>query len=94
MFQIMLSDASRTLSTALNGKAYYKQVTVVVPTSWRNTKCNQEIHLPRSGSSYGVSQIILDKDIYFNKISNFGRICITPPTNIKTNISGSGRVYQ
>ena len=51
----MLSDASRTLSTALNGKAYYKQVTVVVPTSWRNTKCNQEIHTPRSGSSYGVS---------------------------------------
>ena len=56
-FQIMLSDASRTLSTALNGKAYYKQVTVVVPTSWRNTKCNQEIHTPRSGSSYGVSSI-------------------------------------
>ena len=51
----MLSDASRTLSTALNGQAYYKQVTVVVPTSWRNVKCNQEIHLPRSGSSYGVS---------------------------------------
>ena len=51
----MLSDASRKLSTALNGKAYYKQVTVVVPTSWRNVKCNQEIHMPRSGSSYGVS---------------------------------------
>ena len=55
IFQIMLSDASRTLSTALNGKAYYKQVTVVVPTSWQNVKCNQEIHMPRSGSSYGVS---------------------------------------
>ena len=53
--QIMLSGASRTLSTALDGKAYYKQVTVVVPTSWRDIKCNQEIHTPRSGSSYGVS---------------------------------------
>ena len=51
----MLSGASRTLSTALDGKAYYKQVTVVVPTSWRDIKCNQEIHTPRSGSSYGVS---------------------------------------
>ena len=56
IFQIMLSDASRTLSSALDGKAYYKQVTVVVPSSWRNTKCNQEIHFPRSGSSYGVSE--------------------------------------
>ena len=57
-FQIMLSDASRTLSTALGGRAYYKQVTVVVPASWRDLKCNLEINTPRSGKSYGVSTLL------------------------------------
>ena len=52
--QIMLSDASRSLYTALNRRVYFNQATVVVPSNWRDAKCKIQIHAPRSGSSYGV----------------------------------------
>ena len=54
--QIMLSDASRSLYTALNRRVYFNQATVVVPSNWRDAKCKIQIHAPRSGSSYGVSR--------------------------------------
>ena len=50
----MLSDASRSLYTALNRRVYFNQATVVVPSNWRDAKCKIQIHAPRSGSSYGV----------------------------------------
>ena len=38
-FQEVLSEASRALFYAVGEKAFFKQVTVVVPRQWRQSKC-------------------------------------------------------
>ena len=52
--QETLTDASRTLYTALDGKVYFKQVTVVVPDGWTATRCRVRVGEPREGTSFQV----------------------------------------
>jgi hypothetical protein len=54
VFQVLMSDASRVLYKALDGRVFYKEVTVVVPNSWRDEKCKAQILSPRGDTTYGV----------------------------------------
>ena len=54
LLQETLTDASRTLYTALDGKVYFKQVTVVVPDGWTATRCRVRVGEPREGTSFQV----------------------------------------
>lgn len=55
--QVMLTDASRVLFIALDGKLFYKEVTVVVPQTWRDSRCKTQILTPRGASAYGVPDV-------------------------------------
>ncbi len=55
----MLTDASRVLHNALDGKVYLKSVNVIVPSSWRESKCDSgaggsalSISLPKGDRPY------------------------------------------
>jgi hypothetical protein len=52
----MLIDASRTLFTALDGKVYFKQVTVVVPKRWTEARCRKKIVEPGENTAFLVSK--------------------------------------
>ena len=68
--QETLRDASRTLYTALDGKVYFKQVTVVVPDGWTSARCRARVQEPTEGISFQVRWIW-----YFNgSIHRFKRI--------------------
>jgi hypothetical protein len=54
--QVLLTDASRVLHRALDGRVFFKDVTVVVPNSWRDEKCQTQILVPRGSTTYGVRQ--------------------------------------
>ena len=52
--QVTLADASRTLYTALDGKVFFKQVTVVVPDKWTTASCKERVGEPREGTAFQV----------------------------------------
>ena len=52
--QETLTDASRTLYTALDGKVFFKQVTVVVPDGWTAARCRVRVAEPGEGISFQV----------------------------------------
>ena len=54
--QETLADASRTLYTALGGKVYFRQVTVVVPGGWTAARCRAAVGEPREGISFQVRE--------------------------------------
>ena len=45
--QQTLLGASGVLHSALGGKFYFKSVNVVVPSSWRESKCDEVIRAPK-----------------------------------------------
>lgn len=53
-FQVMLTDASRVLYNALDDKVFFKEVIVVVPQSWRDSRCQTQIQTPRGALVYRV----------------------------------------
>ena len=50
----MLSEGSAILHTALQGRAYFKQVTIVVPLEWTETLCGQPIKSPTGNTPFRV----------------------------------------
>ena len=59
LLQETLADASRTLYTALDGKVYFQQVTVVVPDGWTAARCRVRVGEPREGTSFQVRNSVL-----------------------------------
>ena len=57
LFQALLRDASNVLYTALDQRAFFKSVTIVVPSSWRDSKCQTIIRPPRGGTQYRNADI-------------------------------------
>ena len=57
LFQALLRDASNVLYTALDSRAFFKSVTIVVPSSWRDSKCQTIIRPPRGGTPYRNADI-------------------------------------
>ncbi len=51
-------DASRTLFTALDGRVYFKQFTVMVPQRFSDSYCRWKIDAPSTETPYRVSQLI------------------------------------
>ena len=51
----MFNDASRVLYNALDEKVYFKEVIMVVPKTWRDSRCQIQIQTPRGASVYRVS---------------------------------------
>ena len=45
-FQRLLKDSSDVLYTALDQRAFFKAVTIVVPSSWRDSQCQTIIRPP------------------------------------------------
>ena len=50
----MFNDASRVLYDALEEKVFFKEVIVVVPRSWRDSRCQNQIQTPRGALVYRV----------------------------------------
>ena len=61
LFQALLRDASNVLYTALDQRAFFKSVTIVVPSSWRDSKCQTIIRPPRGGTPYRNADIHISK---------------------------------
>jgi hypothetical protein len=53
--QAMMSEGSAVVHTALQGRAYFKQVTIVVPLEWTETLCGQPIKSPTGNTPFRVS---------------------------------------
>ena len=70
LFQKLLKDSSDLLYTALNKKAFLKAVTIVVPSTWRDSKCQRIIHSPREDTPYRfVARILTLKKNCLNQKS-------------------------
>ena len=54
LFQLMFNDASRVLYDALEEKVFFKEVIVVVPRTWRDSRCQIQIQTPRGALVYRV----------------------------------------
>ena len=57
--QALLKDSSHVLHKALDQKAYFKSVIIVVPSSWRDSKCQTIIRPPREGTPYQNADIVV-----------------------------------
>ena len=55
IFQETFNEASRVLFDALDEKLYFKEVIVVVPKNWRDSRCQKQIQTPRGASVYRVN---------------------------------------
>ena len=53
----MLGDASHFLHSALDGQVYLKSVSVVVPSSWRDGRCQTVIRAPKGDLPYRHADI-------------------------------------
>ena len=60
-FQTLMREASNVLYTALDSRAFFKSVTIVVPSSWRDSKCQTIIRPPRGGTPYRNADIHISK---------------------------------
>ena len=61
--QALLKDTSHALHKALDQRAYFKSVIIVVPSSWRDSKCQTIIRPPREGTPYQNADIIVSGKI-------------------------------
>ena len=59
LFQILLRDSSKKLYEALNERAFFKSVSIVVPSSWQNGKCQTIIRPPKGGTPYRSQDIVV-----------------------------------
>ena len=57
--QTLLRDSSYALHSALDGKVYLKSYTIVIPSSWRDAKCETVVRPPRAGVPYRQADVII-----------------------------------
>ena len=48
----MFEKASHVLNNALDNQVYFKAVTVVVPSTWRDGQCQETITAPKGDTPY------------------------------------------
>ncbi len=58
-FQTLLRDSSYALHAALDGRVYFKSYTVVIPSSWRDAKCETVVRPPRAGVPYRQADVVV-----------------------------------
>ena len=58
-FQKLLEDSSFTLHEALNQKPFLKSVSVVIPKSWRDGKCQTVVRPPKGETPYRQADIVI-----------------------------------
>ena len=77
LFQALLRDASNVLYTALDQRAFFKSVTIVVPSSWRDSKCQTIIRPPRGGTQYRNADIHISQrhPIHGEQNLNYCGVC-------------------
>ena len=97
-FQKLLKDSSDLLYTALNKKAFLKAVTIVVPSTWRDSKCQRIIHSPREDTPYRfVARILNLKKNCLNQKSGKTFFLLSRVLNnlgIKNLVFGKGQVIS
>ena len=54
-----MRDSSYALHTALDGKVYFKSYTIVIPSSWRDAKCETVVRPPRAGVPYRQADVVV-----------------------------------
>ena len=52
ILQDIFEDGSLVLNTALDNQAYFKRVTIVVPSTWRDGHCQETIKVPKGDTPY------------------------------------------
>jgi hypothetical protein len=57
--QVLFRESSQTLYNALDQEAFFKSVTIVVPSSWRDGKCQTIIRPPKGGTPYRAADILV-----------------------------------
>lgn len=55
--QKLLVESSHTLYDALDGRVYFKSVSLVIPSTWRDGKCQRVIRPPRGDTPYRRADI-------------------------------------
>ncbi|TRY61771.1 hypothetical protein TCAL_12265 [Tigriopus californicus] len=60
--KVVLSSASKRLHQALDERAYFKDITVIVPRNWRDSTCQTPIAAPMGGSTFVDPDILVGKD--------------------------------
>ena len=55
--QSLVREASHVLYKALDNKAFFKSATIVVPSTWKDSKCQTIIRPPRGGTPYRNADI-------------------------------------
>ena len=56
VLQGMLTESSGVLNEALGGRVYLKQVTLVVPSTWSEARCQMAIKTPTGNTAFRVSR--------------------------------------
>ena len=57
--QILFRDSSKRLYEALDQRVFFKTVSIVVPSSWRDGKCQTIIRPPKGGTPYRSTDVIV-----------------------------------
>jgi len=52
-----ITEASAVLNEGLYGKAYFKEVTIVVPSHWQDARCHMNVQEPAGGVAYQSADI-------------------------------------
>ena len=51
----MLTEASAVLNEGLERRVYFAQITLVLPSYWRDARCHMSVPYPASGVAYQVA---------------------------------------
>ena len=55
ILQEMLTEASAVLNEGLERRVYFAQITLVLPSYWRDARCHMSVPYPASGVAYQVA---------------------------------------
>ncbi len=73
-----MRESSSVLHSALDGRVYFKSYTIVIPSSWRDAKCESVIRSPKAGVPYRQADIMVtspetSSDIYTQQSRGCGQ---------------------
>ena len=58
----MLDESSHVLNRALKNSLHFKTVTIVVPSTWRDSKCKTVIRTPKGDTPYGHADVLVSSE--------------------------------
>ena len=59
LLQTLITEASAVLHTALGGRAYFKQATLVVPAHWDDSKCGLRVSEPGPDTAWHTADMVV-----------------------------------